>query len=103
MCYLGATSLKRLLGAEVALDVFGIHGVGGIVGAILTDVFADKAISGLDASVIMQTVAAFGTLIYSAVVTLIILVIVDKLIGLGIDAEQEHDGLDLTQHAERVM
>ena len=102
-CYLGATSLKRLLGADDALDVFGIHGVGGIVGAILTGVFADKAISGLDASVMMQTIAVFGTLIYSAVLTLIILVIVDKLIGLRVDAEQEHDGLDLTQHAERVM
>lgn len=102
-CYLGATSLKRLLGADDALDVFGIHGVGGIVGAILTGVFANKAISGLDANVMVQTIAAFGTLIYNAVVTLIILVIVDKLIGLRVEGEQEHDGLDLTQHAERVM
>lgn len=102
-CYWGATSLKRLLGADDALDVFGIHGIGGLVGAILTGVFADKAISGMDANVLMQTVAAFGTLIYSAVVTLIILTVVNLLVGLRIDAEEEHDGLDLTQHAERVM
>jgi Amt family ammonium transporter len=102
-CYWGATGLKRLLGADDALDVFGIHGVGGLVGAILTGVFADKAISGLDANVMMQAVAAFGTLIYSAVMTFIILIIVNILVGLRVDAEEEHDGLDLTQHAERIM
>lgn len=103
LCYLGATSLKRLLGADDALDVFGIHGIGGLVGAILTGVLADKTISGLDANVWMQTLAAFGTFVYSGVVTLIILVVVSIFIGLRVDAEQEHDGLDLTQHAERVM
>ncbi|MBA3695302.1 MAG: ammonium transporter [Methylotenera sp.] len=102
-CYWGATALKRLLGADDALDVFGIHGIGGLVGAILTGVFADKAISGLDANLMLQTVAAFGTLIYSAVMTLIILTVVNMFVGLRIDAEEEHDGLDLTQHAERVM
>jgi ammonium transporter, Amt family len=102
-CYVGATSLKRLLGADDALDVFGIHGVGGLVGAILTGVFADKAISGLDVDLLTQIIAAFGTLIYSAVMTLIILIAVKLLIGLRVDAEEEHDGLDLTQHAERIM
>ncbi len=102
-CYWGATGLKRLLGADDALDVFGIHGVGGLVGAILTGVFADKAISGLDASVTMQAIAAFGTLLYSGVATFIILKIISLFVTLRIDAEEEHDGLDLTQHAERVM
>ncbi|MFA6179269.1 MAG: ammonium transporter [Candidatus Methylopumilus sp.] len=102
-CYWGATGLKRLLGADDALDVFGIHGVGGLVGAILTGVFVDKAISGAEGSVIMQTVAALGTLLYSGIVTLILLFIVDFAIGLRVDAEEEHDGLDLTQHAERVL
>ncbi|HSI44240.1 MAG TPA: ammonium transporter [Methylotenera sp.] len=102
-CYWGATALKRLLGADDALDVFGIHGIGGLVGAILTGVFADKAISGVDANLMLQTVAAFGTLIYSAIMTLIILTVVNMFVGLRIDAEEEHDGLDLTQHAERVM
>ncbi len=103
LCYLGATSLKRLLGADDALDVFGIHGVGGLVGAVLTGVFADKAISGLDANVALQAVAAFSTLAYSAIVTLVILKIVNLLVGLRVDAEDEHDGLDLTQHAERIL
>jgi Amt family ammonium transporter len=103
LCYVGATSLKRLLGADDALDVFGIHGVGGLVGAVLTGVFADKAISGLDANVALQAVAAFSTLAYSAIVTLIILKIVNLLVGLRVDAEDEHDGLDLTQHAERIL
>lgn len=102
-CYWGATGLKRILGADDALDVFGIHGVGGMIGAILTGVFADKTISGLDASIALQTVAAFGTLIYSGLITFIILVLVNMTIGLRVDAEEEHDGLDLTQHAERVM
>ena len=65
--------------------------------------FADKAISGLDASVTMQAIAAFGTLLYSGVATFIILKIVSLFVSLRIDAEEEHDGLDLTQHAERVM
>jgi len=103
LCYLGATSLKRLLGADDALDVFGIHGIGGLVGAVLTGVFADKAISGLDANVALQAVAAVATLAYSAIVTLIILKIVNLLVDLRIDADDEHDGLDLTQHAERIM
>jgi len=102
-CYWGATGLKRLLGADDALDVFGIHGVGGLIGAILTGVFVDKTISGAEGSVMLQTVAAFGTLIYSAIVTLILLFIVDYAIGLRVDSEEEHDGLDLTQHAERVL
>ncbi|MDI1308602.1 MAG: ammonium transporter [Methylotenera sp.] len=103
LCYVGATSLKRLLGADDALDVFGIHGVGGLVGAVLTGVFADKALSGLDANVTLQAVAAFTTLAYSAIVTLVILKVVDLLIGLRVDAEDEHDGLDITQHAERIL
>jgi Amt family ammonium transporter len=102
-CYIGATSLKRLLGADDALDVFGIHGIGGLVGAILTGVFADKALSGLDANVALQAIAAFSTLAYSAVMTLIILKIVNIFVGLRVGAEIEHDGLDLTQHAERIL
>lgn len=101
-CYLGATGLKRLLGADDSLDVFGIHGVGGIVGAILTGVFADKALSGFDANVTTQAIGAFSTLIYSAIATWIILLLVDAVIGLRVSAEDEQDGLDLSQHAERV-
>ena len=102
-CYWGATGLKRLLGADDALDVFGIHGVGGLIGAILTGVFVDKTISGADGDVVMQCIAAFSTLLYSAIGTMILLLIVDYTIGLRVDAEEEHDGLDLTQHAERIV
>jgi len=101
-CYWGATGLKSILGADDALDVFGIHGIGGLVGAILTGVFAEKALSGLDANVWMQTAAAFGTLVYSGIMTYIILVIVNFFVDLRVDAEEEEDGLDISQHSERV-
>lgn len=102
-CYVGATSLKRLLGADDALDVFGIHGVGGLVGAILTGVFALKSIGGVEPNLMMQAIAAFGTLIYSGLVTFILLKITSVFITLRVNPEEEQDGLDLTQHAERVM
>lgn len=102
-CYWGATGLKQLLGVDDALDVFGIHGVGGIVGAVLTGVFADKAISGAEGDVALQATAAFVTFFYSAFMTFIILLLVDWVVGLRVSAEDEHDGLDLTQHAERIL
>ena len=102
-CYWGATSLKRMLGADDSLDVFGIHGVGGIVGAILTGVFADKTISGVDADLMLQIAGVLATLIYSGVVTWMILLLVEAVIGLRVIDEDEHDGLDISQHAERVI
>lgn len=101
-CYWGATQLKSLLKADDSLDVFGIHGVGGIVGAILTGIFAQKQISGLDASLLVQVIGAVTTFIYSAVVSIIILFVIKKVIGLRVDAEQEQIGLDLAQHGEHV-
>ena len=102
-CYWGATGLKRMLGADDSLDVFGIHGVGGIVGALLTGVFADKTISGVDANLSMQAIGVLSTLVYSGVVTWIILLLVDKVIGLRVSEDDEQDGLDISQHAERVI
>lgn len=101
-CYWGATGLKRLLGADDALDVFGIHGVGGIVGAILTGVFASKAISGAEGSVVSQCIGVLVTLVYSGVGTYIILQVVDWVIGLRVSPDDEQDGLDISQHAERL-
>jgi ammonium transporter, Amt family len=101
-CYWGATGLKKLLGADDALDVFGIHGVGGIVGAILTGVFAQKAIGGVEGNVVAQCIGVLVTLVYSGVGTLIILQLVDWTIGLRVSAEDEQDGLDISQHAERI-
>ena len=102
LCYWGATGLKHMLGADDSLDVFGIHGVGGIVGAILTGVFADRAISGTDANMLMQVAGTLTTLVYSGVMTWIILVVVDWVAGLRVSDDDEQDGLDISQHAERV-
>lgn len=101
-CYWGATQLKILLKADDSLDVFGIHGVGGIVGAILTGVFAQKHISGLDASLLIQVIGAVTTFLYSAIISVVILSVINKVIGLRVDAEQEQIGLDLAQHGEHV-
>ncbi len=102
VCYWGATGLKRLLNADDSLDVFGIHGMGGIVGALLTGVFAQKHLSGVDASVLTQAIGAFSTLTYSLVMSWIILTVIDWTIGLRVEAEHEKIGLDLTQHGEQV-
>ena len=102
VCYWGATGLKRLLNADDSLDVFGIHGIGGIVGALLTGVFAQKHLSGVDASVLTQAIGAFSTLTYSLVMSWIILTVIDWTIGLRVEAEHEKIGLDLTQHGEQV-
>jgi len=101
-CYWGATGLKRLLGADDSLDVFGVHGVGGTIGALLTGVFAVPAIGGVAGSVATQAVGVGATLAYSGAATAVILWIVDKLIGLRVDPEQELVGLDQALHGERV-
>jgi len=101
-CYWGATALKRLLGADDALDVFGIHGVGGIVGALLTGVLASKAICDCEGSLISQSIGILVTLVYSGIGSLIILKIIDWTIGLRVTPEDEQDGLDISQHAERL-
>ena len=101
-CYWGATGLKRLLKADDSLDVFGIHGVGGIVGAILTGVFAQKTLSGAEAHVGVQALGAIVTFIYSALISFIILFVLDKMIGLRVNEEQEQLGLDLAQHGEHI-
>lgn len=102
-CYWGATGLKRVLGADDALDVFGIHGVGGIVGAILTGVLASKAIGGVEGDPMVQCIGVIATLLYSGVGTLIILKLIDWTMGLRVSTEDEQDGLDISQHAERVL
>lgn len=101
-CYWGATGLKRLLGADDSLDVFGVHGIGGLIGALLTGVLASKAIGGAEASIAAQAMGAAATLLYSAVATGLILKAVDLLVGLRVSPQHEHDGLDLSQHGERI-
>ena len=103
LCYWGATGLKRLLGADDSLDVFGIHGVGGLVGALLTGVFSSKVISGAEASLMVQAVGAFATLFYSAGMTIAILLLLRFTMGLRVNGDEEQAGLDLALHGERIV
>jgi Amt family ammonium transporter len=107
VCFWGTTGLKRLLKADDSLDAFGLHGIGGIVGALLTAVFVTKAVTGTDPKPVIDQLMIQGegilaTLVYSGVVTFILLKIVDLMIGLRVSEEAEREGLDLSQHGERV-
>jgi Amt family ammonium transporter len=101
-CYWGATGLKRLLKADDALDVFGVHGVGGIVGSLLTGVFASKTISGVGGSVLTQLAGVVAVASYSLLMTGLVLWVTSRFVSLRVSAEEENDGLDITQHAERL-
>jgi Amt family ammonium transporter len=101
-CYWGATGLKRLLGADDSLDVFGVHGVGGTIGALLTGVFAVPAIGGVSGSVVVQAIGVGATLVWSGGVTAAILWLIDRTIGLRVTADQERVGLDISLHGERI-
>ncbi len=116
VCLWGVTGLKKMLGSDDSLDVFGIHGVGGIIGAILTGIFAAPSLGGTgiydyvtdavtpDYSIISQLwIQAQGviiTVIWSAVVSYIAFKLVDVIIGLRVPEDQEREGLDVTSHGE---
>jgi Amt family ammonium transporter len=110
LCFLAATRLKRALGYDDSLDVFGVHAVGGIVGAILTGVFAFPALGGfgdpaggtIAGQVWIQTKSVLFTIVFTGVLTFVILKIVDAVIGLRVSPEQETEGLDLALHDERA-
>lgn len=101
-CYWGATGLKRLLGADDSLDVWGVHGIGGLVGALLTGVFARKEIGGVTADLTTQAIAAGAVFAYSLLASAIILKLVDLIVGLRVPEDEELLGLDLSQHGERL-
>lgn len=101
-CYWGATGLKRLLNADDSLDVFGVHGIGGIVGSLLTGIFASKTISGVEGSVLIQFVGVACVMIYSLVMTSLLLWITSRFVSLRVSEVAESDGLDIDQHAERL-
>jgi Amt family ammonium transporter len=101
-CYWGATGLKRLLGADDSLDVFGVHGVGGAIGALLTGLLAVPAIGGVEGSVATQALGVAATALYSGIGSAAILWLIDMTIGLRVDESQEQVGLDLSLHGERV-
>src|SRR5450631_1236578 len=102
VCFLAATTLKRALGYDDSLDAFGVHGIGGIIGALLTGAFASKEITGSDGSVLTQLWGVGTTLIYGFVASFVILKVIDKTIGLRVTEEQERQGLDISLHGESI-
>src|ERR1700722_13808831 len=102
ICYIASTSVKKALGYDDSLDAFGVHCIGGIVGALLTGVFASKEISGSEGSVLTQLWGVGTTLVYGFAVSFIILKIIDMTVGLRVTEEQEREGLDISQHGESI-
>jgi Amt family ammonium transporter len=102
VCFLAATSLKSALGYDDSLDAFGVHCIGGIIGALLTGVFASKEIGGSDGSVITQLWGVGTTLVYGFSVSFILLKVIDMTMGLRVTEDQEREGLDISLHGERV-
>ncbi|EJB8469355.1 TPA: ammonium transporter [Acinetobacter baumannii] len=111
VCFWGITALKRLLKADDALDAFGLHAVGGIVGAILTGIFySDEIIKAANVALAptfagqlwVQVEGVLATMVYSGIATFIILKVIDLIIGLRVNSDDERMGLDLSQHGERI-
>ena len=116
LCLWGVSGLKRMLGADDSLDVFGVHGVGGILGALGTGVFAAPSLGGTGIhdyvtnkvapdysimnQVIIQATGVLTTIVWSGVVAFIAYKIVDMVIGLRVPEEEEREGLDITSHGE---
>jgi Amt family ammonium transporter len=110
LCFFTATKIKRAFGYDDSLDVFGIHAVGGIIGALLTGVFAAKGLGGaglgegnesIAAQVGVQFVGVAATIVYTFVVSFVILKVLDAVMGLRVNEEQEEEGLDIALHDER--
>jgi Amt family ammonium transporter len=102
ICYVSSTSVKKAFGYDDSLDAFGVHCIGGIVGALLTGALVSKDISGLDGSVLTQLWGVGSTLIYGFIMSMLILKLVDVVIGLRVTADQEREGLDISQHGESI-
>ena len=110
VCYWGATSLKHMFGYDDSLDVFAVHGLGGITGAILTGVFAVEAIGGTPGGlegnwgqVLIQIYGIGSTIIYCAVATLVLLLVIKATMGLRVEDDEERQGLDIALHGESVI
>ena len=102
VCYWGATGFKRWLGADDALDVFGVHGLGGMVGALLTGVFASYTIAGVHGNVLAQAVAVVVVAVFSFAATCVLMWVTDRIIAVRVDVHDEQMGLDISQHREQV-
>lgn len=108
-CFWGAVWLKHKLGYDDSLDAFGVHGIGGLVGAVLTGVFAAEAIGGKTGllegnagQVVTQVYGVVATVLWCAVATYIILKVLDMIMGIRVSPEQETEGLDLAEHGETI-
>ncbi|MGA0794766.1 MAG: ammonia channel protein, partial [Quisquiliibacterium sp.] len=115
-CLWGVNGLKRMMGADDSLDVFGVHGVGGIVGAVLTGVFAAPSLGGtgvfdyvanaasadysIASQVWVQTKAVLITIVWSVIVSFIAFKLVDLVVGLRVSEDEEREGLDISSHGE---
>ena len=109
VCLWAVSSLKKILGADDSLDVFGVHGIGGILGALLTGVFTAPSLGGtgkpdfsIASQVAIQAEGVIITMVVSAVVALIAYKIVDMVVGLRVTEEEEREGLDITSHGEKA-
>ena len=107
VCFWSVTILKRKLGYDDALDGWGVHGVGGIVGALLTGVFATARVTGTDLPPVLtqvgiQALSVIATLVYGGIMSAGILYLIDKVMGLRVSADDEQIGLDLALHGERI-
>ena len=109
-CFLAATTLKRKIGYDDSLDVFGVHAVGGIIGGLLTGVFAAEALGGtgfgsgissIGGQVQTQAIGIIATIVYTGIVSFILLKVIDGVMGLRVNEEQEAEGLDVALHDER--
>jgi Amt family ammonium transporter len=101
-CYWGATGLKRILNADDSLDVFGVHGIGGMVGALMTGLLASKGISGVHGDIGVQLLGVVAVAVYSAVMSAVLLWVTKAIVGLRVDDGSEVTGLDITQHREHM-
>ncbi len=113
ICFWSATTLKHMLGYDDSLDAFGVHGIGGIIGALLTGVFSYGPLSATDASpdgspgglaqLKLQAIGVCSTLVYSGVMTFVLLMITKVLVGLRVGEEEEREGLDIVLHGEQIF
>ncbi len=113
ICFWAATGLKHMLGYDDSLDTWGVHGIGGIVGALLTGVFSYGPLSATDstpdgspgglAQLKLQAIGVASTLVYSSVMTFILLMITKALVGLRVGQEEEREGLDIVLHGEQIL
>jgi len=110
VCFWAVASLKKMLGYDDSLDAFGIHAMGGIIGALLTGVFVSSSFGGagfaegvtMGHQLMVQAKAVLFTIVYDAAATFVILKVIDMIVGLRVAEDEEREGLDITQHGEQV-